>query len=254
MGNEIWHFTNNFTKLSAEEVLKNLINDDRRNYDRAVLELSEDIKLLDNTITLYIESLQAAYMLLDKWKNNHSNRAAIAMLMSTLNYILLARYGILMGYYPEIRDLLRSCYERISRSYLFFYSEKFAIRFLDGKEIKQSDVDNELSKLEKSPDKRSALFKDLRKYYKFMASVAHPNLKSFDARCGGEELRERVGIEYIFGGVMSAERGHITIIRILQTALSALRILGVILPEQSGSWDKKYQQISAKCDGMVDNL
>jgi hypothetical protein len=254
MGNEIWHFTNNFTKLSAEEVLKNLLGDDRGNYDRAMLELSEDIKLLDSAITLYIESLQAAYMLIDEWKNNHSNRAAIAMLISTLNYILLARHGILMGYYPEIRDLLRSCYERISRSYLFFYSEKFAIKFLAGEEIKQSDVDKELSKLEKDPDKRSALFTDLREYYKFMAGVAHPNLKSFDARCGGEKLGERVGIEYVFGGVMSAERGHVTIIRILQTALSALRILGVILPEQSGSWDKKYQQISARCDGTVDNL
>ena len=254
MGNEIWHFTNDFTKLSAEEVLKNLIDDDRRNYDRAVLELSEDIKLLDNAITLYIESLQAAYMLIDKWKNNHSNRAAISMLISTLNYILLARHGILMGYFPEVRDLLRSCYERILRCYLFFYNEEFAIKFLAGETIKQYQVDKELSKLEKDPDKRNGLHTDLRKYYAFMAGVAHPNLKSFDARYGVQNLGERVGKEYIIGGMMSAELGHVTIIRILQSVLSALRILGVILHEQSGSWDKKYQQINARCNEMVDNL
>ncbi len=254
MENTIWHFDNNFTKLSAEEILKNLLDDDRKNYDRAMLELSEDIKLLDEAITLYIESLQAAYTLIEEWKNNRSNRAAISMLASTLNYVLLARYGILMGYYAEIRDLLRSCYERISRSYLFFYSEKFAIKFLAGEEIKQSDVDEEISKLEKDPDKRNAIFTDLRKYYKLLAGVAHPNLKSFDARCGGEKLGERVGVEYIFGGVMSTERGHVTIIRILQTTLSALRILGVVLSEQSGNWNKKYQQISARCNEMVDKL
>ena len=52
------------------------------------------------------------------------------------------------------------------------------------------------------------------------------------------DLGERVGLECRFGGLMSTRRGHVTIIRILQTGLSALRMLGLIVPEQSGSWDK----------------
>jgi len=254
MGNELWHLTDDFEKLPARDVLRNILRDDRRNYDRAELELGEDIKLLDDAVILYMESLQAAYRLVDEWKGNNSNRAAIAMLTSTLNYALLARHGILLGYYPEVRDLLRSCYERISRCYLFFYSNKFANSFLSGKEIKQREVRKELSRLEKDPDKRKELFTGLRQYYGFLSGAVHPNLKSFEARYGEKDLGERVGLECFFGGFMSAERGHVTVIRILQTVLSALRILGVILPEESGSWGKKYQEISTRCDEMVDNL
>jgi len=93
MEEKIWHLTDDFIKLPARDVLKNIIRDDRKNYDRAELELGEDIQLMDDAIVLYIESLQAAYLLIDKWRSNDSNRAAIAMLVSTLNYILLARHS-----------------------------------------------------------------------------------------------------------------------------------------------------------------
>lgn len=254
MENEIWHFTDDFNKLPARDVLKNILRDDRKNYNRAELELGEDIKLLDDAIILYMESLQAAYRLVDKWKSNVSNQATMAMLVSTLNYVLLARHGILLGYYPEVRDLLRSCHERISRCYLFFYDGEAARRFLSGKQIMQSEVDRKLSRLEEASDKRKELFEALRKYYGFFSDVLHPNLKSFEARYGKKDLGERVGLEYLFGGLMSAELGHAVIVRLLQTGLSALRIIGIIIHDESGGWDKEYQQISRRCDEMVDNL
>jgi len=254
MGNEIWHLTDDFNKLPARNVLKNILRDDRKNYDRAELELGKDIKLLDDAIILYMESLQAAYRLVNKWKSNVSNRAAMAMLVSTLNYVLLARHGILLGYYPEVQDLLRSCYERISRCYLFFYSEKFSNKFLSGNQIKQCKVDDELSKLEKEDDKRKVLYEGLRKYYRFMSDVAHPNIKSFAARYGDKDLGGRVGLEYRFGGLMGSKLGHVVIIRILQTVLSALRILGVVVHDESGGWDAEYQKINKRCDEMVDRL
>jgi len=254
MEEKIWYLTDDFIKLPAGAVLKNILRNDKKNYDRAESELDEDIKVLDDAITLYVKSLQAAYHHLDKWKDNNSIRAAIAMLASTLNYVLLARHDILLGYYPEVKDLLRSCHERISRSYLFFYSEIFADGFLAGNLIEQWKVDKELSKLEDDFAKREVLHKGLRQYYRFMSDTAHPNLKSFEARYGEKDLGERVGLERAFGGIMSTERGHVTIIRILQTVLSILRILGVILPEKSGSWDKKYQNISKICNEMIDSL
>lgn len=254
MKEEIWYPSHDLNKLSAKDILNNVLTADKRRYIRAESELVEAIKLLDEAIILYIQSLQAAYHLKDKWKNNKSNRAAIAMMVSTLNYILLARHGILMGYYPEVCDLLRSCYERISRCYLFSHSEKFANRFLSGEKIKQLLVDNELSKLESEPPKSQNMYNDLREYYTWLSERAHPNLDSFEARYGEKNLGEKVGLECLVGGIMSAKRGHVTVIRILQTVLSALRILGVMLPEESGNWDKKYQQIRNKCDEMVDNL
>jgi hypothetical protein len=255
MEDEIWHLTNDFCKLPASDVLKNILIDDRKNYEKAQSELGEDIKLLDDAIILYIESLQAAYCLvLDKWKGNVSNRAAIAMMVSTLNYILLARHGILMGYYPEVRDLLRSCFERISSCNVFFNNGEYARRFLAGEKIWPNEVRGELSKLEQDADKSKELRKSLNNYYTYLSEDVHPNLKSFEARYGEKDLGERVGLEYVFGGILSAKFGHVMIIRILQTVLSGLRILGVILHEESGNWDKKYQQISKKCDEMVDSL
>ncbi len=254
MESEIWHVTDDFSKLPATDALKNILRDDGKNYDRAKSELSEDIELLSKAIVLYIESLQAAHNVIDKWKDNNSNRAAIAMLVSALNYILLARHGIMLGYYPEVQDLLRSCYERITRSYLFFHSERFADRFLSGKQIKAYEVDDELSRLEEDPDKREELFIGLRKYYGSMSDVTHPNLKSFEARYGEEGLGERVGLQYLVGGFISTSLGHVTLIRITQTVLSALRILGIIIHEESGRWDEEYQQIQRSCDEMIRNL
>ena len=254
MKEKIWHLTDDFNKLPAREGLKNILRDDRKNYDRAESELGEDIELLNEAIVLYIESLQAAYRLIDKWKGNDSNRAAIAMMVSTLNYVPLARHGILMGYYPEVRDLLRSCFERISSCYLFFHDGEFARKFLSGEKIWPREIREELSKLEQGSHKSTGLRKSLDEYYAFLSEDVHPNLKSFQARYGEKYLGERVGLECVFGGIMSAKRGHATVIRILQTVLSALRILGVILREESGNWDKAYQQISKKCDEMVDNL
>ena len=92
------------------------------------------------------------------------------------------------------------------------------------------------------------------KYYEFLSEVVHPNLKSFEARYGKKDLSERVGLHCLFGGLMSDELGHVAVIRVLQTVLSALRILGVIIHDESGSWEKEYQQISERCDEIVDNL
>ena len=254
MEEKIWHLTDDSNTLPPRDLLKNIIRDDKGNYEKAELELGADIKLLDDAITLFIQALQAAYRLTDKWRGNDSNRAAIAMLVSTLNYILLARHGILLGYYPEARDLLRSCFERTLICLLFFHDGKYARRFLSGEKIWPREIRKELSRLEEDTEKSKELHKSLNEYYDFLSKVVHPNLKSFEARYGKENLGERVGLVYLIGGFMSSERGPWVIIRLLQTVLSALRIIGVILPEESGGWDKKYQQIRRRCDEMVDNL
>ncbi len=255
MDDEMWHLTDDFTKLPSRDVLKNVIRDDKKNYNRAESELSGDLQLLNRAIVLYIEALQAGLKNVEKWKSNNSNRAAMAMLKSTLNYILLARHGILLGYYPEVRDLLRSCYERISRCHLFFYKERFASKFLSGKTIWQVDVDRELSKLEEDPVKREELYTGFRQYYGSLSGVVHPNLESFIGRYGDKNgLGERVGLGIVLGGIMSASLGRVAIISVLQTVLSALTILGRILHDASGEWDKEMQRIRERCEGMVDEF
>jgi len=254
MNNEIWNLNADFLEISARDGLQNIYRDDRKNYEKAESEFGEYIKLLDDAIVLFMEALQAAYHQVDKWKGNDSVRAAVAMLISTLNYILLSRHGILLGYLPEVQDLLRSCYERTTRCYLFFYNDKFARKFLEGKRIHQTTVDKELSKIEKDVSKRDDLFKNLRKYYDILSRVAHPNLESFQTRYGEKDLDKRVGLGILFGGLMGSGFGYIAIIRVVQTVLSALKIIRVIIPEESGNWDKEYQRISDISNEMVNNL
>ena len=251
MKEEVWYLSSGIDKLPPRDVLKKIIMEDKGNYEKAELELVADIELLDNAMTLYIEAIQVAYRLIDKWRNNDSNRAAIAMLVATLNYIFLARHSILLGYYPEARDLLRSCFERTLSCMLFFHDGEYARIFLSGEKIWPREIREELSGLEEDTEKSRELHKSLNDYYAFLSEDVHPNLKSFEARYGKGNLSEQVGLNFLIGGFLSSERGHWVIVRLLQTVLSALRIIGAILPEESGRWDKEYQQIKTKCEEMV---
>jgi hypothetical protein len=254
MEEEIWYLRSDFTKFPAKKVLEKTLEDDRKNYDRATSELKQEIQILDEAIILFIQSLQVAYIQIDKWKTNNSNRASIAMLTSVLNYILVARYMVLFGYFPEVQEILRSCYERTLRGLLFFHSQKYAGKFLSGKRIKQADVDKELSKLEEDPVIKDEIHNSLRQYYWYLSETSHPNLKSFEYRYGSKDLSSRVGLGCLFGGVMSSERGYIVITRILQTTLSALRPFKAIIKDESGEWDTRFEALNKQCNEMVDNM
>ena len=43
MVNDMWYLKDDFLKLPARDVLRNILGDDRKNYDRAESELSEEI-------------------------------------------------------------------------------------------------------------------------------------------------------------------------------------------------------------------
>ena len=254
MKEEIWYLRSDFTKFPPKDILEKILEDDKKNYDRATSEIKQEIQILDEAIILFIKSLQVVYIQMDKWKTNNSTRASIAMLTSILNYILVARHMVLFGYFPEVQEILRSCYERTARGYLFFYSLKYANKFLSGERIHPITVDEELSKLEKDPAKKSELYMGLRQYYGYLSEIAHPNLKSFEYRYGSKDLSGRVGLDCVFGGVMSSERGYIVITRILQTTLSALRLFKAIITVESGEWDTRFEALKKKRDELLDKI
>lgn len=254
MKDELWHFHIDFNSSSyARDVLMDILSADKANYDKAISELNKEIELLDSAISLHIELLQAAYRQVDSWKNNPSLRSTIAMAESALNYIFLARHGVLLGYYSEVRNLLRSCYERISRCVVFFANEKEAKRFLSGEKIQQVEIDKKLSELA-TQGNNDELLKSLREYYGAISEDIYPNLHSFEARYGQRNLGERVGLQPIFGGIMSHSLGHLTITRILQVELITLKILGGIIRDTSGQWGEEYHRISTQHNSLVDEL
>ena len=254
MKEEIWYISSGFTKFPAKDVFEKTLADDKKNYDKATSELKQEIQTLDEAIIFFIQSLQVVYIQVDKWKTNISSRASIAMLTSILNYIVVARHMVLLGYFPEVQEIIRSCYERTSRGYLFFYSLEYANKFLSGEQIRQKTVDDELSKLEKDPARKSELYRGLRQYYGHISEIAHPNLKSFEYRYWSKDLASTVGLDCVFGGVMSSQLGCIVIARVLQTALSALRLFKVIITVESGEWETRFEALHKKCKEMVDKI
>jgi hypothetical protein len=254
----VWHLSSNFTKLGPKDVLKKLYADDEANYQRAKSELVDEIQLLDDAIVLYIQPLQEAYRHVEQWKTKPSMRAAMAMAASALNYILLARHDILLGYLPEVRDLLRGCHERVTRSYLFFLDEDSANKFLFGKEIKQEKVDDKLAQILSKADKRDEeLYQSLRQSYSFQSEHMHPNLKSLKLRIGEKDedrFNEIVGVNHFFGGLLSRTLGKSAVADVLISFLLALKVINAIVKEGTGSWDKEYYRIEGELRRYVQEI
>jgi len=255
MEDKILHSTNDFLKLKPLDILKSIIEDDKANYNKAESELGKEIQLLDNAIALYIELLQAAHRHKDEWQDKASLQAAIAMAVSTLNYVLFARHGILLGYYPEARDLLRGCHERITRCYLFFADEAEAESFLSGRKIWQKDVRKKLARiLAEEKEEQQQIREYLKEYYGEMSEDVHPNLASLKARALVPELKTSIALALVIGGFLSHRLGQTVIVVLLQSLITALHILSAVVSEQTGKWNKDYERIKADSNKLLKQL
>ncbi len=249
MKDNFWHVRNDFLTSDPRNVVSGIFDDDKRNYARGESELSKEVALLDDALALFVTSLQGGYRNKSEWQDNVSVKAAVAMANSALNYLFLARHAILLGYFPEARNLLRGCHERITRCYLFFVDENEAQKFLSGKSLsdksEQSYVDKKVAKI-LSDSNASDILRELRKVYHSQSSLVHPNLESLSARTGGpetEKLSERVVKYPFFGGLLSSDLGKVYLYAVIQSTLFALNVIKVVFVETSGAWDNKYDRI-----------
>jgi len=243
MKDNFWHARSDFLTSEPRNVVRGILEDDKRNYARAESELSNEVASLDDALTLFVTSLQGGYRNAQEWKDNVSVKAATVMANSTLNYLFLARHAVLLGYFPEVRDLLRSCHERITRCYLFYADKDKAQNFLSGQEIPQRDVDKKLATILKVDD---SLRKMMRDSYSSQSSLVHPNLESLSARTAGpesEELNERILKYPLFGGLLSSDIGKLSLYAVIQMTLFALKVIKVMFVETSGVYDNKYARI-----------
>ena len=94
----------------------------------------------------------------------------------------------------------------------------------------------------------------LREMYRSQSSLVHPNLKSLSARTAGsesEELSDRVVKYPIFGGVLSYDLGKPVIFAVIQAALFALQVIGVLFEETSGTWEREFNRIKQSHDTFL---
>ncbi|MFC1904985.1 hypothetical protein ACFLXT_04415, partial [Chloroflexota bacterium] len=242
---------------SPKGALEQLIKEDEANYDRAKGELACTIDVLDRAIALYIEALQGAYKALDDWKAKPNFKAAMAMAGSALNYILLARHGILLGYYPEARDLLRGCHERITRCYLFYSDDEATAKFFAGEQISQVEVDGKLAKLLAGGGDKQDVYNKLTASYRSSSEVVHPNIESLVLRTlfpEGVDFQEHVGIDTTYGGVMSSKFGETVVLSILSSVRFALKVIGVVAEEGSGKWKDDVDRVEKEADALFEQL
>ncbi|MBI2980311.1 MAG: hypothetical protein HYY41_05765, partial [Chloroflexi bacterium] len=244
---EVWHISSSLLSQPAKEVLSALISDDKKNYEKAEQEFSDDLKLLDDALALYISAIQGAYTVKERWQHQSTTEAPIILLSSVLNILLLIRHAILLGYFSETPALFRNCHERITRSYLFWLNESEASRFLSGKPRTQEEIDDKLSALGEPKEKgKRAAYIALRKQYKHQSEMTHPTLASFKFRYGDiepDKLKEKILDSPILGGFLSNDLFKPVVYSALQITLFAISIIKLIFVDSSGSYEDDYKKI-----------
>lgn len=256
--NKIWHIRGSLLSVSSKEVLSSLISDDKKNYEKIEKEFNDDLKILDDALTLYIKSMQGAYSVQETWRNQSKFEAPIIMFSSVLNFLLLIRHSILLGYFPETPTLFRSCNERITRGYLFWQNEDEAKKYLYGEKIEQKEVDERLSTvLAQRSSEEKEIYSALRGLYGHESKMSHPNLESFKLRYGDladDKLKESIINTTIWGGLLSDDLIKPVIYSALQITLRAISILRLIFVDSSGSYEKEYTVILDKYKGYLESV
>ncbi len=255
---DIWHMSGSFLSRPAREVLSALISDDKKNYEKTEQQFGDDLKLLDDSLVLYITSIQGAYSLQLKWRNQSTFEAPILMFSSVLNYLLLIRHSILLGYFPETPTLFRSCHERITRGYLFWLNKSEADRYLSGKKRKQEEIDDKLSAaLAPRGSEEQEIYRELRRVYYHESEMSHPNLSSFKMRYGDLEsvkLKDRVIDSPTLGGILSNVLIRPIVYSALQITLRAISIIKLIFVESSGSYESDYKAIYGRYEDYIQSI
>ena len=195
---------------------------------------------------------------MEKWKNKSTFEAPIILFSSVLNILLLIRHAMLLGYFPEIPTLFRSCHERITRGYLFWLNETEADRFLSGKTRKQQMIDDKLSAaLEPREVEEKNVYSALRGQYTHQSEMSHANLSSFILRYGNlpaQELKEKIIDSPIWGGILFDDLLKPIVYSSLQIILSAISIIKIIFVESSGSYEEDYNRIYEKYKVYISSI
>lgn len=255
---DIWHMSGSFLSRPAKEVLSSLISDDKKNYEKAEQQFGNDLKLLDDSLVLYINSIQGAYSLQPKWRNQSTFEAPIIMFSSVLNYLLLIRHSILLGYFPETPTLFRSCHERITRGYLFWLNKSEADRYLSGKKRNQKEIDIKLSAVlvSRGPEENK-IYSELRRVYRYESEMSHPNLSSLKMRYGdleADKLKDKVIDSPMLGGILSDILIRPIVYSALQMTLRAISIIKLIFVESSGSYEAAYKALYHKYNDYIQSI
>ena len=96
-----WSGTSEFIDADSKQILTDILNYDNNNREQILGRCQEALNLLDKAIILFIFVIQKLYQNRTMWEGASNSRAAVAMANSALNYHLLARHTVILGYPTE---------------------------------------------------------------------------------------------------------------------------------------------------------
>ncbi len=235
-----WSGATEFINADAKRLLPEMIRYDENNKS----ELNHNINLAlsshDKGLAQFITVLQKLYQNKKKWENTPNTRAAVAMANSALNYHLLARHTIVLGYPTETEPIHRACFERMTRCAVFQLEEDLAQKFWKGKQIRQKQIDKLLSKdfENKATGVGEIANKVIRNMYGNLSQVSHPNLKVLRLRTIKPIDKDEgdVGIDFSYCGENQELLKLMSIGESMTYVIFSLFMMVIVAKKVFGSW------------------
>ncbi len=238
--NKYWSGAPEFIKRYAKRLLPEMFDYDENNRIQLSYNVNLALESLDKAIAQFIAVLQKFYQNKDKWEDAQNSRAAIAMANSTLNYHLLARHIVKLGYASEVELIHRACFERMTRCAVFQLEEKLSEKFWAGKEIKQRQIGDLLSKhfeekVKGSREIANELIKDM---YRELSQISHPSLDILKFRTiqPSDKIEKKIGIDFSYCGEREEILRLMSIGESITYVIFSLFMLVIVSRKIFGSW------------------
>ncbi len=255
-----WSGATEFTNADAKRLLTDMLNYDNDNREKISVECQEALNLLDKAIALFILVIQRLYENRSRWGSSSNSTAAVAMANSTLNYHLLARHTIVLGYPSETEPLFRACFERMTRCAAFQLDEEMADRFWSGKRINQGEIRDVLSKhFEDKAEGTNAIAQEVMKdTYRRHSEVSHPNLKTLQFRTlntSNNDTEIQIGMDSSYGSEPSNTLKLMAISHSITHVTFSLFMLEILSKAILGSWgnvlERRIQSLLREDDELL---
>jgi len=235
-----WSGASEFINADAKRLLPEMISHGESNQSGWSYNVNLAMKSVDKSIAQFISVLQKFYQNKEKWEDAQNSRAAVAMANSALNYLLLARHTVALGYASETEPIYRACFERMTRCAVFQLDEELARKFWDGKEIHQKQIGDLLSKhFEEKVTGAGEIANDrIKDMYKNLSQVSHPNLKVLKLRSvqTSDETERNIGIDYSYCGENQEILRLMSIGEFMSYVIFSLFMLEIVSKKIFGSW------------------
>ena len=257
LSEEFWHLRSDFDKGEPSQKVRYFWTDDESNRQRSLTTFANEIALVDEGLTIYVEAIQGAFRERNRWKNDMRLRASIAMLIHAFNSFLARRHLLTHGYLSEARLLARSIRESLSQALVFLVDESFAKKFYAGRQIQPKNIQKRLSRaLADEQVGAPEVFKLFRDEYQRLGVGAHPTLGSFSMRTAAQEpgnygLQKPVPEEVLLGGLLQDDSGRVAWHALALGIGDGLATVGCVLSDASGRWERQYREYRATVESKI---